>query len=182
LSCAIQKRGSRVSNTEIKSAQIIAIDSRKARAAEGAHEAHKPSRDGYRMAGCGFLLGERVLSEVVVEPAIFPVPKAPEWLLGLVNVRGNIVPVFDLWKFVSTQMPQRDACTVLVLNLGEDAVGLVIDSCKTAVPLDGQMVRTPPPAPALQPFLGRGLYAFGGEWWEFEYQTFLAQLSAVDSR
>jgi hypothetical protein len=43
-------------------------------------------------------------------------------------------------------------------------------------------VRTMPPAPALRPFLGRGLHDFGCEWWEFDHQQFLASLSAVDSR
>jgi len=171
-----------VSNSEKKTAQIIALDARKVHAVDGAQEMHKPSRYGYRVAGFGFLVGERVLSEVVIAPTIFPVPKAPEWLLGLANVRGNIVPVFDLWKFVRTQMPERDTRTVLVLNLGEAAVGLVIDNLPKPVPLDSQTVRTAPPAPALQPFLGRGLHAFGCEWWEFDHQNFLARLSAVDSR
>lgn len=171
-----------MSNSEKKSAQIIAIDARKMRAVEGGNETHKPTRYGYRMAGYGFLVGERVLSEVVIAPMIFPVPKAPEWLLGLAHVRGTLVPVFDLWKFVRTQMPERDTHTVLVLDLGDVPVGLVIDNLPKPVPLDSQPVYSPPSAPALQPFLGRGVHAFGSEWWEFDHQQFLARLSAVDSR
>ncbi len=171
-----------MSNSEKKSAQIIALDARKTRTPDDAQATHTPSRYGYRMAGCGFLVGERMLSEVVLAPTLAPVPKAPEWLLGLSNVRGVIVPVFDLWKFVLAQPPERAASTVLVLNLGEAPVGLVIDSLPQPVPLDSQTVRTPPPAPALQPYLGRGLYAFGCAWWEFKPQEFLAYLSVVDAR
>ena len=171
-----------MANGETKTAQIIAIDSRKVRAIEGAHELQMPSRYGYLMAGYGFLAGEHVPSEVVIAPTIFPVPKAPEWLLGLSNVRGNIVPVFDLWKFLRTQAPERDVLTVLVLDIGEAAVGLVIDCLPKPVPLGSHPVSTPPPAPALQPFLGRGLHAFDCEWWEFDHQKFLACLSEIDSR
>jgi len=171
-----------VSKSERRTAQIIAINARKARVVVGAQEAYRPSRYGYRIAGCGFLVAERVLSEVVIAPTLYPVPKAPEWLLGLTNVRGNIVPVFDLWKFVRTRIPERQTLTVLVLDLGREAVGLVIDNLPTPVPLDSQVVHTPPSAPALQPFLGQGLNALGCEWWEFDYQSFLARLSAVDSR
>ena len=171
-----------MSNSEKKSAQIIPLDARKVRAVEGGNEMHKPARYGYRMAGCGFLAGEHVPSEVVIAPTIFPVPKAPEWLLGLANVRGTLVPVFDLWKFVRTQMPERSACTVLIFNLDKAAAGLVIDSLPKPVPLDSQPVRSPPPLPALHPFLGPGVHAFGCEWWEFDYQQFLTHLSAVDSR
>ncbi|MBI3776049.1 MAG: chemotaxis protein CheW [Gammaproteobacteria bacterium] len=167
--------------SEKKSAQIIAIDSRKPRSSDDPVTL-KPSRSGYRMAGYCFLAGADVQSEVVISPAIFPVPKAPEWLVGLANVRGNIVPVFDLWKFLRTQTPQREMLTVLVLDLGETAAGLVIDNLPTPVPLDSQAVATQPPAPALQPFLGLGLHAFDCEWWEFDHQKFLACLSEVDSR
>ena len=171
-----------MANSETKTAQIIAIDSRKVRALETAREIPVPSRYGYRMAGYGFLVAEHVLTEVVIAPTVFPVPKAPEWLLGLSNVRGNIVPVFDLWKFLRSQPPERDVLTLLVLDVGDAAVGLVIDSLPTPVPLDSQPVTTSPPAPALQPFLGRGLHAFDWEWWEFDHQQFLACLSEVDAR
>ncbi len=171
-----------MSNSEKKSAQIIAIDSRKARAVEGAHETPKAIRYAYRIAGCGFLLGEGVLSEVVIAPTLAPVPRSPEWLLGLTNVRGTVVPVFDLWRFVRTQLPERTTNTVLVLDMGTAAVGLLIDELPKLVPLDSQPAHTLPSAPALQPFLGRGLQALGREWWEFDHKKFLARLSAVDSR
>ncbi len=171
-----------VSNNEKKSAQIIAINSRKVRATEGAHETRKPIRYAYRIAGYGFLLGEGVLSEVVIAPTLSPVPRSPEWLLGLTNVRGTIVPVFDLWRFVRTQLPQRATGTVLVLDLDTAAVGLMIDELPKLVPFDSQPAHTLPAAPALQPFLGRGLQALGCEWWEFDHKRFLARLSAVDSR
>lgn len=171
-----------MSNSEKKSAQIIALDARKARTSGSADEMNKPGRYGYRVAGCGFLVGPQVDSEVVMAPAIFPVPKAPEWVLGLANIHGSIVPVFDLWKFVCTQRPERGACTVLVLNQNGTAAGLVIDNLPKPVPLDSHPVRTLPSAPALQPFLGRGVHALGCEWWEFDYQQFLAHLSAVDAR
>ena len=171
-----------MSNIEKKSAQIIAIDARKVRSGGSADETHKSGRYGYRMAGCGFLVGAQVPSEVVIAPAIFPVPKAPEWVLGLANISGFIVPVFDLWKFVCTRRPERNGCTVLVLNLGVAAVGLVIDNLPKPVPLDSQPIRTLPAAPALQPFLSGGVHAFGCEWWEFDHQKFLVHLSAVDAR
>lgn len=167
--------------SEKKSAQIIAIDSRKARSSDEPATL-KPNRSGYRMADYCFLTAADVPSEVVISPTIFPVPKAPEWLVGLANVRGNIVPVFDLWKFLRTQAPQREMLTVLVLGQGETAVGLIIDNLPTPVPLNSQPVTTPPPAPALQPFIGLGLHAFDCEWWEFDHQKFLACLSEVDAR
>ena len=171
-----------MSTSEKKSAQIIAIDAHKVRAVDGGSELHKPTRYGYCMAGYGFLVGERALSEVIIDPTVFPMPKAPEWLLGLTNLRGNIVPVFDLWKFIRTQKPVRLTPTVLVLDLGDAPVGLVIDNLPKPVPLDSQPVHTLPPAPALQPFLKRGIHALGCEWWEFDYQQFLAHLASVDSR
>lgn len=171
-----------MANGEKKSAQIIAINAHKGRASSHAHETSKPARYGYCIGGYGFLVDESVPGEVVIAPEIFPVPKAPEWLLGLTNVRGNIVPVFDLWKFVRTHKPERETCTVLVLEQGETAVGLVIDGLPKPVPADSQAVRASLSMPALQPYLGRVVQAFDCEWWEFDYQQFLTRLSAADAR
>lgn len=53
-----------------------------------------------------FVLNEEIyaaaakyVTEVIVPPKITPLPKTPEWFLGIANLRGNIISVIDLPRF-----------------------------------------------------------------------------------
>jgi purine-binding chemotaxis protein CheW len=41
----------------------------------------------------------KYITEVIVLPKITPLPKTPEWFLGIANLRGNIISVIDLLRF-----------------------------------------------------------------------------------
>lgn len=60
--------------------------------------------------GVGFRLGSRHLSssfaevvEIITVPATTPIPGGLSWLLGIANVRGNLLPVVDLKQFLEGQ-------------------------------------------------------------------------------
>ncbi len=100
-----------------------------------AHEAGSPLMMGMGWRGLGWRIGERRLVtpydqvlEVLSVPAITPVPGTQGWLLGLANVRGNLLPVIDLKLFLENQ---RSAALehqrmLLVRQTGGD-VGILID-------------------------------------------------------
>lgn len=64
-------------------------------------------------------------AEALAEPDLAPLPGAPEVLLGLCNLRGDLIPVYQLHSLLGTRPP--DAFTALVLGGGEDRVGLAVD-------------------------------------------------------
>ena len=53
-------------------------------------------RQGYRIGNLGFLVGYEEASELSELVPIFRLPAVAAWVRGLVNLHGNIVPVFDL--------------------------------------------------------------------------------------
>jgi purine-binding chemotaxis protein CheW len=70
---------------------------------------------------------ERV-QEVISSAFITPVPLAPCGVAGLVNLRGQIVTVIDLWRRLG--FPGQRATpfpTMLVVRNGSAAVGLLVD-------------------------------------------------------
>ncbi len=62
----------------------------------------------------------------VYETSLYtPLPGGPACILGLINVRGNILPVLDLWE-IAEKEPGR--LTVVILNTQEGMVGLLISA------------------------------------------------------
>ncbi|MEO0335597.1 MAG: chemotaxis protein CheW, partial [Pseudomonadota bacterium] len=83
-----------------------------------------------------FLLGEsefaisvKAIQEVVNEPESYnPVPLAPDYLLGLFNLRGMIIPVIDLRKlFGISSGADLDEKKVAIIEHGSLCVGILFD-------------------------------------------------------
>lgn len=60
---------------------------------------------------------------------ITPVPNAPHFVRGVVNLRGAVVPIVDLRARFGMPAKEFDQFTVIiVVNLGSKVVGLVVDT------------------------------------------------------
>ena len=60
-------------------------------------------------------------------PAVTPVPGTKEWILGISNVRGNLLPLVDLQVFLGGRaIPHGRRNRVLVINHHDTQVGLSI--------------------------------------------------------
>lgn len=68
------------------------------------------------------------IREVVLKQAIRPVPGGPEWLLGVMALRGELVPVVDLGLRLKESKGQGSK--VLILD-AEKPVGFLVDDIKT---------------------------------------------------
>jgi len=85
--------------------------------------------------GIGFRIGRRYLvssiaevNEILTFPALTIVPGTRIWLLGVANIRGNLVPVVDLRGFVEGERsPLGDTTRVLLVRQQGGIVGLLVD-------------------------------------------------------
>ena len=85
--------------------------------------------------GIGFRVGPRHFVSVIAEvneiltlPVLTPVPGTRSWLLGVANVRGNLVPVIDLRGFIEGERSvPTESSRVLVVRQHGGSVGLLID-------------------------------------------------------
>jgi purine-binding chemotaxis protein CheW len=85
------------------------------------------------------------VQEIIPLLPITRVPKAPDVVLGVINLRGKIVPVFDLHrKFaMPAQETTRLTCIVVVVVGGKE-VGVVVDQVKEVLPIPDEEIRPPP--------------------------------------
>ncbi|MDR2012579.1 MAG: chemotaxis protein CheW [Rhodanobacter sp.] len=85
--------------------------------------------------GIGFRIGTRrfassiaEVNEILTYPMLTPVPGAKSWLLGIANVRGNLVPVIDLRDFIGQgHCAVNDSTRVLMVRQQGGNAGLVVD-------------------------------------------------------
>ena len=73
------------------------------------------------------------------------IPAAPDYLKGVVNLRGVIVPVIDMRIKFGVAEPRYDSFTVVViLRLASRVVGIVVDAVSDVVPLAASDVKEAP--------------------------------------
>lgn len=84
-------------------------------------------------------------------------PDAPDYIKGVINLRGTIVPVIDLRLKLRLKEARYDAFTVMiVLNVEDRVVGIVVDSVSDVIPLNDDQIRpTPNSAPRSTPASSR---------------------------
>jgi purine-binding chemotaxis protein CheW len=77
--------------------------------------------------------------------AVTRLPDAPEYIKGVINLRGTIVPVIDLRLKLRLKDARYDAFTVMiVLNVEDRVVGIVVDSVSDVIPLNAEQIRPTP--------------------------------------
>jgi purine-binding chemotaxis protein CheW len=80
------------------------------------------------------------------------IANTPEFIRGVINLRGHIVPIVDLRVRFGLSEPSYDAFTVvIILNIGTRIVGIVVDSVSDVMTLRGEQIR---PAPEFSSTLG----------------------------
>ena len=76
---------------------------------------------------------------------VTPIPAAPAFLKGIVNLRGAIVPVLDLRVKFGLPEPSYDTTTVMiVLRIERRVIGIVVDAVSDVVRLAASEVKEAP--------------------------------------
>ncbi len=74
------------------------------------------------------------VQEVLRVSEIAPVPGAPSYVLGIINLRGNVVTVFDTrTRFGMSSREVDDSSRILIIESNEQVVGILVDSVSEVV-------------------------------------------------
>lgn len=80
------------------------------------------------LQGIGYLLPGGEVREVEALGALTPVPHTLPWLRGVMNLRGAVVPVVDLARFLGFTREASAGRVALVCADGDDALALAVDA------------------------------------------------------
>jgi len=85
------------------------------------------------------------VQEVLRVSEIAPVPGAPSYVLGIINLRGNVVTVIDTRnRFGLMSKDQDDATRIVIIETDEHIIGIMVDSVAEVVDLRASDIETAP--------------------------------------
>lgn len=133
------------------------------------------ARYGFRIDMIGLLIDPAAGSEIMPMPRIAPLPGAPAGLLGLANVRGNLVPLYELRILMELgPRPAGVEPLALVFGEGDNAVGVLVEGYPVALSRLHPLSRADIPVipPALQKLAPAGWVQDDVIWLEFDHDVF----------
>jgi purine-binding chemotaxis protein CheW len=99
----------------------------------------------FRVGGAEYVLAASDVLQMESFTSATPVPKALPYVLGIIHVRGRVVPVVDLRaRFGLAPIEATLDSRVVVVQLEERTVGLLADSAREVVKLSPEQMQPPP--------------------------------------
>ena len=87
----------------------------------------------------------KYVTEIIGIQSITKVPEVPEYVKGIINLRGKIIPVIDVRiKFGKEAMEYNDRTCIVVIDIIEVSVGLIVDNVDEVLTIDDQEIAAPP--------------------------------------
>ena len=123
-----------------------ANDARRAAAASGALLADDTSSEfltfvlGHEEYGVDILMVQEIRSY----EGVTRLPEAPDYIKGVINLRGTIVPVIDMRLKFHLAAEYSALTVMIVLSVADRVVGMVVDSVSDVVRLGSEQVRAVP--------------------------------------
>jgi purine-binding chemotaxis protein CheW len=100
---------------------------------------------GFRVGRETFGVPIHLVHEIVRVPDVTAVPEAPDYIEGVINLRGKIVSVIDLRKrFGEKQITVDRKNRVMVVEVEKKLVGLIVDSASEVLKIAASEIEDPP--------------------------------------
>ena len=86
------------------------------------------------------------VQEIIRIPPITRVPKAPDFIEGVINLRGNVIPVVNLRvRFGMPPGEETDLSRIIVLQIDNKIFGVRVDGVTEVMRLSEESIEPPPP-------------------------------------
>lgn len=74
------------------------------------------------------------------------VPQSPDFIEGVINLRGKIIPVMDLRKrFGLGELENTSDCRIIVVEVANRVIGFTVDRVNEVLRIQSEIVDPPPP-------------------------------------
>lgn len=85
------------------------------------------------------------VKEIMGLEPIRKIPSTPEFIKGVLNLRGEVVPVIDLReRFGFDSTPYTNRTIVIIINLHDHVMGIVADAVSDVLDVKGYDIKSPP--------------------------------------
>ncbi|MEM0492975.1 MAG: chemotaxis protein CheW [Candidatus Thermoplasmatota archaeon] len=99
----------------------------------------------FKLAGEEFGVNINKVKEIIRWENVTRIPNTAPYIKGVINLRGNIIVVNDLaMKLGLPSKPVDENTRILVVEVGDNTVGMIVDSATEVLRLDGKNIRDAP--------------------------------------
>lgn len=85
------------------------------------------------------------VNEIIVFQEITEIPESEDFIKGLINLRGKIIPVIDVRiRFKQEPMEYNDRTCIIVINVKDMVVGLIVEKVAEVVEIGQEDILSPP--------------------------------------
>lgn len=87
----------------------------------------------------------KYVTEIIGMQTITPVPETPDFLKGIINLRGKVVPLIDVRiKFGKPEIEYNERTCVIVVEVEGLSVGLIVDMVDDVLSIPDEKIAPPP--------------------------------------
>lgn len=85
------------------------------------------------------------VAEIIRMESITRVPRAPEFVEGVINLRGRIIPVIDLRKRFGLPEGERTRQSrIIIVEIGGMTIGMIVDAVLEVLRIPAETIEPPP--------------------------------------
>ena len=100
---------------------------------------------GFKIDSEEFAINILIVQEIIKLLKITKVPNAPNFVEGVVNLRGRIIPVINLRTRLGMDEKKYDAETrIIVVDLSDKTIGFIVDEVKEVLRIPKSITEPPP--------------------------------------
>lgn len=102
------------------------------------------------------------VSEIIGLTQYTSVPQTEDYIMGLINLRGKVIPVIDVRiRFGKEQLEYNDRTSVIVIQVKEIVVGLIVDGIEGVADIRTDDILPPPSVNNMRGQSGKYVYGIG---------------------
>lgn len=99
----------------------------------------------FRLGKEAFGIEIMYVTEIIGIQPISEVPEVPNYVKGIINLRGKIIPVIDVrLKFKKEPMDYNDRTCIIVIEIQDISLGLIVDNVSEVMDISDENIVSPP--------------------------------------
>lgn len=112
---------------------------------EDEHETQKGKYMTFKSGNEYFGLKIQYVNEIIGFQSITAIPETEDYMKGLINLRGKIIPVIDVrLRFKQEPFEYNDRTCIIVINVKSTVVGLIVEKIAEVVEIKEENILPPP--------------------------------------
>jgi purine-binding chemotaxis protein CheW len=100
---------------------------------------------GFRLDNEDYAIAITKIQEIILMKPITRIPQVPDFIEGLINLRGSVIPIVNLRKRFGLHSREVDDETrTIVVNIQEKTVGCIVDAVTQVMRINRDQIQPPP--------------------------------------